>query len=174
MEYEEKIAKYCFIEKPFAKRGRFLTRMTPVNQVKHLLSTLYPITCEKNLIRLGPQGDGGYLVPDDLEGIEACSSPGVSSVSGFEKECANRNIKVFLADKSVENPAEYYDLFHFTGKFIGSIENDSYITLDNWVNAHSPNPKKDLLLQMDIEKAEYEVLHSISETTLSRFRIMVI
>jgi hypothetical protein len=44
MEYEEKIAKYCFIEKHFAKRGKFLTRMTPVNQVKHLLSTLYPIT----------------------------------------------------------------------------------------------------------------------------------
>lgn len=38
----------------------------------------------KDLIRLGPNGDGGYLVPDDLTGIEACFSPGVCATSEFE------------------------------------------------------------------------------------------
>ena len=170
----ERIIKYYLIEKTFAKRRKFLTKMTPINEVKQLLEQLYPITCEKGLIRLGPESDGGYLVPDDLEGIEACFSPGVSTVSGFEKDCANRNIKVFLADKSVNAPAEKDDLFNFTSMFIGSMSNDCYMTFDNWVDSKMPDLSKELLLQMDIEKAEYEVFNSLSEKNMKRFRIMVI
>ena len=170
----ERIIKFYLIENNFAKRKKFLTRMTPINEVKQLLELLYPINCEKGLIRLGPERDGGYLVPDDLDGIEACFSPGVSNVSGFEKDCANRNIKVFLADASVNAPTETDDLFDFIPMFIGSMNNDSYLTLDKWVNSKIPDTSKELLLQMDIERAEYEVFHSLSEKTINRFRIMVI
>ena len=170
----ERIIKFYLIENNFAKRKKFLTRMTPINEVKQLLELLYPINCEKCLIRIGPEKDGGYLVPDDLDGIEACFSPGVSNVSGFEKDCANRNIKVFLADASVNAPTETDDLFDFIPMFIGSMNNDSYLTLDKWVNSKIPDTSKELLLQMDIERAEYEVFHSLSEKTINRFRIMVI
>ena len=170
----ERIIKFYLIENNFAKRKKFLTRMTPINEVKQLLELLYPINCEKGLIRLGPEKDGGYLVPDDLDGIESCFSPGVSTVSGFEKDCANRNIKVFLADASVNAPTETDDLFDFIPMFIGSMNNDSYLTLDKWVNSKIPDTSKELLLQMDIERAEYEVFHSLSEKTINRFRIMVI
>ena len=30
---------------------------------------------------IGGAGDGGYLVPDDLDGIEYCFSPGVNLIS---------------------------------------------------------------------------------------------
>ena len=170
----ERIIKFYLIENNFAKSKKFLTRMTPINEVNQLLELLYPINCEKGLIRLGPEKDGGYLVPDDLDGIEACFSPGVSTVSGFEKDCANRNIKVFLADASVNAPTETDDLFDFIPMFIGSMNNDSYLTLDKWVNSKIPDTSKELLLQMDIERAEYEVFHSLSEKTINRFRIMVI
>jgi hypothetical protein len=174
LRFFEKIIKYYLIENTFAKRKKFITRMTPINEVKQLLEMLYPIDCEKDLIRLGPENDGGYLIPDDLDGIEACFSPGVSTVSGFEKDCANRNIKVFLADASVNSPAETDNLFDFIPMFIGSMNNDNYLTLDRWVNSKIPDTSKELLLQMDIERAEYEVFHSLSEETISRFRIMVI
>jgi hypothetical protein len=36
------------------------------------------------LIRLGADGDGGYLVPDDLEDVAACFSPGVDDRASFE------------------------------------------------------------------------------------------
>tara|TARA_B100000953_G_C17940758_1_gene396875 strand:+ start:79 stop:903 length:825 start_codon:yes stop_codon:yes gene_type:complete len=170
----ERIIKFYLIENNFAKRKKFLTRMTPINEVKQLIELLYPINCEKGLTRLGPEKDGGYLVPDDLDGIEACFSPGVSNVSGFEKDCANRNIKVFLADASVNAPTETDSLFDFIPMFIGSMNNDSYLTLDKWVNSKIPDTSKELLLQMDIERAEYEVFHSLSEKTINRFRIMVI
>ncbi len=39
---------------------------------------------------MGGENDGGYLVPDDLEGIEYCFSPGVSNIATFELDCLNR------------------------------------------------------------------------------------
>lgn len=56
------------------------------------------MSCDKGLIRLGPMSYEGYLIPDDLEGIEACFSPSVGFNSIFEKDCADRGMKVFLAD----------------------------------------------------------------------------
>ncbi len=170
----ERYVKKIMVEKPASKFQKFLTNMTELKDIQSLLQLLYPVSCNKSLIRFGPYGDGGYLIPNDLNGIEACFSPGVSSISGFEKECANRNIKVFLADKSVDNPAEIDDLFHFTKKFIGSFSNNDFMTIDYWVNSSLPNNTSDLILQMDIESFEYETLLSMSEDVISRFRIMVI
>ena len=34
---------------------------------------------QTELVRLGGNNDGGYLLPNDLEGITACFSPGVDN-----------------------------------------------------------------------------------------------
>ncbi len=44
-----KIIKYYLIEYPFAKRKKFITRITPTNELKQLLEMLYPINCERAL-----------------------------------------------------------------------------------------------------------------------------
>jgi len=147
--------------------------MTNVEDIHFLLKTLHPLATEKKLIRLGPRGDGGYLVPNDLEGISACFSPGVSSVSGFEKDCADHGMKTFLADKSVKKPAEDHPLFHFTEKFVGITSNNDFMTLDNWVDNSSLSQNSELLLQIDIEGYEYEVFLSVSDKLMQRFRIIV-
>ena len=55
------------------------------------------ISCE--LIRIGGDGDGGYLLPDILNDISYCFSPGVSQTSFFEKELSeNYNIQSFMVD----------------------------------------------------------------------------
>jgi hypothetical protein len=92
----------------------YSTKLTPKGELLKFLARLYPVEADPPLIRMGPPGDGGYLLPDDLQGIEACFSPGVNEVSGFEKDCAERGMKVFLADHSVDGPAAAHPLFHFT------------------------------------------------------------
>jgi hypothetical protein len=142
-----------------------------------LISDLKPISDNRlNMVRFGPNGDGGYLLPDDIEGITACYSPGVSYKSGFEAECANRGMQVFMADKSVDHPGEQHDSFHFKHRFLGSFTNEDFMTLDDWVSESdsSNSQDSDLLFQMDIEGAEYEVLHQTPEKLLERFRIIVI
>jgi hypothetical protein len=90
----------------------FPTIMTEKGELLSLLKKLHPISSDKELIRLGPKADGGYLIPDDFVGIEACFSPGVGFLSGFEKDCAELGMEVFLADRSVEKPADEHQQFH--------------------------------------------------------------
>jgi len=142
--------------------------------IRSLLPNLYPQKTDKKLVRFGPSGDGGYLIPDDLEGIGACFSPGVSLISGFEMDCATRGIKVFLADATVDGPTEQNDLFDFSKVFIGGSTKENFISLDDWVMRSTGDENFDLMLQMDIEGYEYEVLNSISDKLLSRFRIIVV
>ncbi len=151
----------------------FPTSLTDKAQVQLLLQKLFPMTQDKEMIRLGPKGDGGYLVPDDLVGIEACFSPGVCFVSGFEKDCADLGMKVFMADKSVEKPAELHELFHFTQKYVGVTTSDNFMTVDDWVSASLPSSQSDLILQIDIEGYEYETFLAMSDSLMSRYRIIV-
>lgn len=151
----------------------FPTPLTDKNKLQSLVQKLYPVKSEKELIRLGPIGDGGYLVPNDLEGIEACFSPGVCFVSGFEKDCAELGMKVFMADKSVDQPAEMHDLFNFTKKYVGVTTSDEFMTVDDWVASSLPESKTDLLLQIDIEGYEYETFLGMSDSLMRRFRIIV-
>lgn len=150
------------------------TWMTDKNDLMSFIKKLYPSSTNKELIRLGPKGDGGYLIPNDLNGIKACFSPGVSFESGFEKDCAELGMNVFLADKSVEGPASEHNLFCFTKKFVGAISNDEFMTLDDWVNSSTLETSSDLLIQIDIQGYEYEVFLSTSECLMKRFRIIVV
>jgi hypothetical protein len=156
-----------------AKFGVFPVLATDAGDVALFLKKLYPRQCDKGLIRMGPTGDGGYLVPDDLEGIVACFSPGVDKVSGFEVDCADRGIEVHMADASVEGPPVEHVLFSFTKKFIGSTNNQTYMTLDQWVSESKVPEGSDLMLQMDIEGFEYETIFSATDDLMSRFRIIV-
>lgn len=151
----------------------FPTRMTALDEIRALLKNLYPLSTNRELIRLGPRGDGGYLVPNDLVGIQACFSPGVSCKSGFEKDCATLGMQIFLADKSVDRPSIEHESFYFTKKFIGATSDDDFMTLDNWVTSSLPETNSDLLLQIDIEGYEYETFLSASESLMQRFRIIV-
>jgi hypothetical protein len=152
---------------------RIRTRSTDATALLELIHALAPVRSPRELIRLGPPTDGGYLVPDDLEGIRACFSPGVNKVSDFELDCANRGMQVFLADRSVDGPAVEHPSFSFTKRYLGAFTDDAFMTMDDWVNESLPGNTDDLLLQMDIEGFEYEVLLATSESLLQRFRILV-
>ncbi|SEM07291.1 Methyltransferase FkbM domain-containing protein [Roseovarius azorensis] len=128
------------------------------------------------LIRIGGDGDGGYLVPNDLAGVRHCFSPGVSVTADFEEQIArDYGIKSFLADASVDKPPFDNPLFEFDKKFLGACCNDKFTTLGRWVDGKlGTEPDDDLILQMDIEGAEFDVLIESSTELLRRFRVMVI
>jgi len=151
-----------------------ISRATSVDEIKVLLEKLYPLKIDKELIRVGSKKDGGYLVPDDFEDIEALFSPGVGNKQDFDLELAKKGIKIFMADASVEGPKINHNNFNFVKKFLGSIDNDLYISMEKWINENFLKDNKDLILQMDIEGSEYEVIYSIPKNILERFRIIII
>ncbi len=157
----------------FRHLGFQISPLTSRQDLKSFFKNLMPVTTNHKLIRIG-EDDGGYLIPDDLTEISACFSPGVSSVADFENELSKTGIKCFLADYSVEQAPINNDLFSFSKKFIGNRNDEVFITLKKWIENNIPGNRSDLILQMDIESAEYDVILETSEDTLNQFRIIVI
>ena len=63
----------------------------------------------------------------------------------------------------------------FDKRFVGCLTDERYITLDDWHAAKlGGDSTPSLLLQMDIEGAEYETLLAASPSLLGKFRIMII
>lgn len=138
----------------------------------HAMFTIYDTN--KKLIRVGGPGDGGYLIPDDTDGISAIFSPGVAAVAEFEKYFADKGVKCFLADASVNEAPVNHPNFSFIRKFVhaGKTAGD-WKNFEEWVD-ESGYGSGDLLLQMDIEGGEWEILDNLTTQFLSRFRIIVL
>jgi hypothetical protein len=144
-----------------------------INQLKDLIQSIKPVKTNFELIRVGGNNDGGYLVPNDLEGITACFSPGVDVTASFEKDLLGRGIKSHLADASVDAPPDGLEVASFTKKYLDGVNTEGYMTLSDWMfrNSYSGD---DLILQMDIESAEYVTILSTPSEVLCNFRIMAI
>ena len=69
-------------ERDIRRRGR-AEEMSSREQLERFFGTLHAVDPGLPMIRLGGDGDGGYVVPDDLDGLAACFSPGVSDVADF-------------------------------------------------------------------------------------------
>ena len=154
--------------------GYSLTEQSELKEVLALLERLQPQDCGRPLRRIGGQRDGGYLVPDDLEGIRYCFSPGVNKTADFEQHLSLLNIRSFLADYSVSGPPMQQPEFVFDKRHLGVTDHEPFITLESWKRKYLAEYHDDLLLQMDIEGAEYEVMLSTPLELLRCFRIMVI
>lgn len=159
-------------ERDIRRRGRVEETTSP-EQLEKFFDGLRVVDPGLPMIRLGSHGDGGYVVPDDLDGLAACFSPGVSTVADFELAMAERGVPSFMADASVEAAPVDHPLFDFEATFVGTEDAPGWTTLESWLSRKAPDDG-DLLLQMDIEGAEWPVLKAADRATLLRFRIIVL
>lgn len=156
---------------------RVSSRLLPAgtSSIRTTLDLLRPVPVRVPLVRIGGDRDGGYLLPDDFEGISGAFSPGVSDTWDFERELGERyGMRSWMADGSVDAPTGLNDLQHFDKLWLGATTRGNEIALGDWVASHSPEGDGDLLLQMDIEGAEWKVLAATPVHFLRRFRILVI
>ena len=158
----------------FLTSGKSIADATDIKDLERFVEKFRPKSVGNKLIRIGGKGDGAYLLPDDLSGISACFSPGVDVSSTFEEELAEKyDIKSYMADFSVDKPPIENKRFHFEKKFLGNKNDEKFIRLEDWVNDNI-NDNSDLILQMDIEGAEYEVIIDTPSDIFKKFRIMAI
>jgi len=144
-----------------------------------LFDVLKPKPSPFRLVRVGGDRDGSYILPDDLSGVEACFSPGVNNFKHFEDQLSREyRMQCHLCDGSSD-----LDLFEtplipglqtFKKKWLAPSSNELSISLEEWIDEMCASPDSDLLLQMDIEGAEYAILESIDHEVLRRFRVLVL
>ena len=153
----------------------FTSKKVPNSKVSQFLSLIKPKILTIDNIRLGGSNDGGYIIPNDFNGINFCFSPGVGNISKFEEDLSKKKTPPPLADYSVDNNFNDNSYINFEKKFLGPISYKNYISLKDWILSKiNYENENDLILQMDIEGDEYEVLQSIDLKTLKKFRIILI
>ena len=142
------------------------------------IEVMRPKPCPVPLIRVGGDKDGGYLLPDDLSGIKACFSPGVNNFKNFEDELLEKyRIVSHMCDFSSDvekfkTPLQPGQTFK--KKWLDVNDDKNSISLSEWIVELEPDSNDDLLLQMDIEGAEYRNILNTPESILQRFRIIII
>ncbi|MFM1796940.1 MAG: hypothetical protein RL733_721 [Actinomycetota bacterium] len=164
------------IQKMILRYGYSAQRVEDIGKIKVLMAKLQPQNSGIDLIRIGGENDGGYLIPDDLKAINCCFSPGVSNSASFEEELESKyGIQSHLADFSVPGPPNGFVPKSFIGKFIGAYSENEFISFDDWIDECLPSTvKEDLIMQIDIEGGEYEAILGLSQANLNRFRIIAI
>jgi len=150
-----------------------ISSMTRDERRSFFADVVRPYDVGYRLFRVGDFGDGGYLVPNDLDGITACFSPGVSVQSSFELDLAKHGIRSFMADGSVDAPSLAVPNAEFIKKHLAAQSGEGTTSLEDWMVQCAPS-EGDMILQMDIEGAEYNVLSTLPDELLNRFRIIIL
>lgn len=163
---------YPLLDPAAVDRGAYL------RDLERCLAGMVPVAMPYQLIRIGGGEDGGYLLPDDLGGIAACFSPGVDNRKDFEDElAAGYAIKSHMCDYSSDETRLKTPLIPgmqtFRKCWLDTTTSATAVTLDQWVGELAPGTD-DLMLQIDIEGAEFRNILNCSDATLQRFRILCI
>lgn len=118
-----------------------------------LLTPMQAVGVEK--IRIGRNADGGYVMLDDFDGIEACYSIGIDHEVSWDVAMAERGFQVWQYDHTVNRSPILHPNFHFRRLALGIADGPQCETLTTLValNEH----RGPLILKMDIEGGEWDV-----------------
>jgi hypothetical protein len=157
------------IAKLLAHLGFYLTS---VESPEATWSRLRPKKTENTLIRLGTKnGDGGYLIPDNLD-FDGCLSAGLADNLDFEVDVAQiYGCPVHMIDGSIQEPVIQHSNFFFRKLFLGAVSGGQFISFEDWYR--ESGLAENLLLKVDIEGAEYPSFLGVREETMKKFKVMI-
>lgn len=163
------------IKNSFLDKGIIVQKTAPRKDIELFFRRFREKYVSIELVRVGGENDGGYLVPNNFKNVQYCFSPGVADTAEFEFQLSEEfAIKSFLADASVNGLPIEDKNFKFLKKFIGSRTYGDFITLSDWVDHCIGKSSANSILQMDIEGGEYDVLTFESAEMLSQFSTIII
>jgi hypothetical protein len=152
-----------------------ISRFTTNENLIAFFKQLRPIRNGYNLVRVGSNTDGGYLVPNDFDGISHCYSAGCDKKWTFELELEKSfGIYSRIIDSEDKRPNDLTPKHIYTPKWLGSKSTKSTLTMDHWVSLTSSEGDAEYILQMDIEGYEWLTLIDLNLDFLLKFRILVI
>tara|TARA_B100000787_G_C16114121_1_gene259482 strand:- start:56 stop:844 length:789 start_codon:yes stop_codon:yes gene_type:complete len=163
------------LKKLFNYYARYFDKIVDLKSFKKFIQKLKIYKTDHELIRLGDENDGGYLVPNDLKGIKYCFSAGVGELIQFEKDCLKKfNIISYLCDFNKIPKSLSIENFDYCQKKIETFSDSECISFDDWIDSKKIEENDEIILKVDIERSEFETLLNISERNLKKIRILII
>ena len=135
-----------------------------------ILKKLEPVSITGHRkIRIGGAGDGGYVMLDEFQDVEAAYSLGIKDDVTWDLDIAKRNIPVFQYDHTIDALPAQHQLFHWFKTGIAAAPAAGYDTLQNLIEKNGHQNSKNLLLKCDIEGAEWDMFGLIPQKRLDQF-----
>ena len=158
-------------EKFFNLFGMYIEKKTQKTDISKVVKKLLPYEIGISLIRLGEDGDGGYLIPNDLDKIDKNYSAGVGLLTKFENDLQNKyTIDSKMLDFNDIKKNILPKNSQFLKKKLSLFSNETQITINDWID----DKDEEIILKIDIEGDEYMNLASITYEKLMKVRILII
>lgn len=129
-------------------------------------------SCRK--IRLGNNGDGGYVVPEDWKELRRVFSLGIGPDNSFDVALAEAGIRVDAYDHTIDRLPASHPNIHWHKKMVVPFEKDlakSTISLETILG--DVPVKEPVALKFDIEGWEFACLLSCPSKQLQKCRFLV-
>jgi hypothetical protein len=129
----------------------------------------------RELIRVGGEHDGGYLMAPELSGVSGAISLGVGPDVSWDADLGRRGIRVAMFDPNVRRlPGRVANgSFHRIGVSGTDDSTARFRPLPELVAIAGLSEEHDLLLKMDVEGAEWSVLATLPDRGLSDYQQVV-
>lgn len=138
-----------------------------------LLSYLTPCRSVRfDKIRLGCNGEGGYVMLNDFSGVSAALSFGIAAECSWDTAMAEHEIDVYQYDHTVEGPPTAHPRFRSFKKEIAAVPSDQTESLDSAL-AKLPSKAERVILKIDIEGSEWDTFDAATPQELARFRQII-
>ena len=176
-DFHKSPLKYTFLAAYLAPVSAYLTFQKPSRDYYEEIHELLHISKINGaeLVRIGKDNDGGYIMPDDFESDDKIAySFGISTDVSWDKDMASRGYDVFMYDHTIDSLPEENPHFHWSklGISDGTSNDNRLKTLDELIKANHHEDKHNMLLKMDVEGAEWGFFEQVSSETLSQFSQM--
>ncbi|WP_291343715.1 hypothetical protein [Acidiphilium sp. 20-67-58] len=145
--------------------------MSPI-EIRLILSLLTPsAVVGRSKIRLGDEGDGGYVVLDHLAPAGICLSLGVGDNVSFDLALAERGYDVLQYDHTITGPPISHERFRFHRIGISDRlpSREGFQSVTEVLETHNLRRREDLILKMDIEGSEWGAIPLMTPEDLAHF-----
>jgi hypothetical protein len=123
-------------------------------------------------LRIGAEGDGGYVLPRCAERSNLVLSIGIGNEASFDDELAERGARVLQFDHTIERSPSRHGRIGFHRKGWGSRDEGPLISLASMIRMFDWQGARHPILKFDTEGAEWDCLFDAATEDLQRFEIL--
>ena len=146
-------------------------------RIGEILDVLRPYDCGVEKVRIGGRHDGGYVMLPPVAG-DVAYSLGVSDYSPWDWDMAERGIPVYQYDGTIDAPPDVHpNLFFRRHNIIAPSQahaDSDAKTLAQIIQDDGHTQHDNLILQIDVEGAEWAVFAEADAEQLNQFKQIIV
>lgn len=125
-------------------------------------------------IRLGRHFDGGYVMIDAFDDVEAAYSLGINDDVSWDLDMALRGIDIYQYDHTIEALPAENPHFHWKKLGIAPESSSNMRSIVDLIKENKHENARNMILKCDIECHEWDVLRDLPNSILSQFSQIVL